>query len=243
MLSKMAGRFAPRPSAGPHKLRESLPLVIFIRNRLKYALTYAESKWILRERQVLVDGKVRTDLTYPAGLMDVLSIPQTNENYRLLYDVKGRFELVPLSAEEAQFKLCKVKRQSTSLKNVPVIVTHDARTIRYPDPNIHTLDTIKIDIKTGKIVDHIKFDNGVQVMITGGRNTGRVGVVVHREKHPGNFDIVHVKDGAGLEFATRLGNVFVIGKGAGSKPWISLPKGNGQKLTVAEERDQRLAKK
>jgi small subunit ribosomal protein S4e len=69
MLSKMAGRFAPRPSAGPHKLRESLPLIIFIRNRLKYALTYAESKWILRERQVLVDGKVRTDLTYPAGLM------------------------------------------------------------------------------------------------------------------------------------------------------------------------------
>jgi small subunit ribosomal protein S4e len=60
---------APRPSAGPHKLRECLPLIIFIRNRLKYALTYAESKWILKERQVKVDGKVRTDLTYPAGLM------------------------------------------------------------------------------------------------------------------------------------------------------------------------------
>ena len=60
---------APRPSSGPHKLRESLPLIIFIRNRLKYALTYAESKWIVKERQVEVDGKARTDLTYPAGLM------------------------------------------------------------------------------------------------------------------------------------------------------------------------------
>ncbi len=45
-----------------------------------------------------------------------------------------------------------------------------------------------------------------------------------------------------MQFATRLGNVFVIGKGAGSKPWITLPKGQGQKLTVAEERDRRLHK-
>lgn len=40
-------------------------------------------------------------------------------------------------------------------------------------------------------------------MITGGRNTGRVGVVGHRERHPGSFDIVHVKDAAGHSFATR----------------------------------------
>jgi len=34
-----------------------------------------------------------------------------------------------------------------------------------------------------------------------------------------------------------LSNVFVIGQG--SKPWISLPKGKGTKLTIAEERDAR----
>ncbi len=33
--------------------------------------------------------------------IDVLSIPQTGEHFRLLYDVKGRFELVPISAEES----------------------------------------------------------------------------------------------------------------------------------------------
>ena len=101
-------------------------------------------------------------------------------------------------------------RFAHTVKSVPVVVTHDGRTIRYPDPNIHTLDTVKIDLATGKIVDHIKFDNGVQVLITGGRNTGRVGFVVHREKHPGNFDIVHVKDASGQEFATRLGAYIVL---------------------------------
>jgi small subunit ribosomal protein S4e len=36
-------------------------------------------------------------------------------------------------------------------------------------------------------------------------------------------------------------NCFVLGKG--NKPYISLPKGKGIKLTIAEERDKRLAAK
>lgn len=78
-------------------------------------------------------------------------------------------------------------------------------------------------------------------MITGGRNLGRVGTVVNRERHPGSFDIVHVKDSQNHVFATRLSNVFIIGKG--TKGYISLPKGKGIKLTIAEERDKRLAAK
>lgn len=60
---------APRPSTGPHKLRECLPLIIFLRNRLKYALTGDEVKKICMQRFIKVDGKVRTDVTYPAGFM------------------------------------------------------------------------------------------------------------------------------------------------------------------------------
>ncbi|GCA63883.1 ribosomal protein S4e, partial [Kipferlia bialata] len=44
MLDKMSGVWAPRPSSGPHKLRECLPLVLILRNRLKYALTYREAR-------------------------------------------------------------------------------------------------------------------------------------------------------------------------------------------------------
>lgn len=60
---------APRPSPGPHKLRESLPLTVFLRNRLKYALTGHEVTSIVAQRLIKIDGKVRTDPTYPAGFM------------------------------------------------------------------------------------------------------------------------------------------------------------------------------
>ena len=69
MLDKLGGVFAPRPSTGPHKLRESLPLIIFLRNRLKFALTGQEVKKILMQRLVKVDGQVRTDSNYPSGFM------------------------------------------------------------------------------------------------------------------------------------------------------------------------------
>lgn len=64
-------------------------------------------------------------------------------------------------------------------------------------------DTIQLEIATSKILDFIKFDAGNLCMITGGRNLGRVGTVVNRERHPGSFDIVHIKDAQGHTFATR----------------------------------------
>ncbi len=33
-----------------------------------------------------------------------------------------------------------------------------------------------------------------QAIATGGHNNGRVGTIVHKEKHKGSFDIVHIKD-------------------------------------------------
>jgi len=240
MLDKLGGVFAPRPSTGPHKLRECLPLIILLRNRLKYALTSREVTQILMQRLVKVDHKVRTDNTYPAGFMDVVQIEKIpNGNFRLLFDTKGRFIIQKITPAEAKFKLCKVKRIDFGKKAIPYVVTHDGRTIRYPDPAIKVNDTIKFDLETSKISDFIKFDAGNLAMVTGGRNLGRVGVIVHKERHPGSFDIVHLKDAAGQAFATRIGNVFVIGKG--TKSMVSLPRNKGIKRSVLE--DAELIKK
>jgi len=239
MLDKLGGVFAPKPSAGPHKQRECLPLILILRNRLKYALNGAEANAILQQRLIKVDGKVRTDKTYPAGFMDVLDIDKTDEHFRLVYDAKGRFTLHRITKEEAAYKLCKVKKMALGDKKIPYVITHDGRTIRYPDPMVKELDSVVVDVETNKIKDFIKLDAGNVCMVTGGRNMGRVGILQHREKHKGTADICHLKDTAGNEFATRLTNVFVIGKA--NKPMISLPKGKGIKLSILEEAANRAA--
>ncbi|TKC41648.1 hypothetical protein EI555_010637 [Monodon monoceros] len=135
-------------------LRECLPLIIFLRNRLKYALTGDEVKKICTHRFIKIDGKVRTDITYPTDFMDVISIDKTGENFRLIYDTKGRFAIHHITPKEAKYKLCKVN------------------------------DTIQIDLETGKITDFIKFDTGNLCMVTGGANLGRIGVITNQERHP-----------------------------------------------------------
>ena len=233
MLDKLSGVFAPKVCPGPHKTRECLPLAVILRNRLKYALTYKETMSILMQRLVKVDGKVRTQQGYPAGFMDVITLEKTDENFRLLMDPKGRFVLHRITPEEATYKLCRVKTLQLGEKGVPHVTTHDGRTVRYPDPEIRVNDTVLLDIASNKILDFIRFDAGQMAMVTGGRNAGRVGTIMHREKHKGSHDIVQIKDAQGMTFATRLGNVFMIGKG--SKPLVSLPKGKGIKLTILQE--------
>jgi len=241
MCGKLGGVFAVKPMCGPHKASECLPISIFLRNRLKYALTMKEVKFILKQRLVKIDGKVRTDHKFPSGFMDVVEIAKTGENFRIIYDVKGRFTVHRITASEAKYKLCKVKSVKMGPKGTPFLYTTDGRTIRYPDPIIKVHDSIQVDIATGKIQDTIPFDSGNLCMVTGGRNTGRVGTIISRERHSGSFDIVHVKDATGQTFATRLAYIFIIGKG--NKPYVSLPRGKGIKLTIAEERDKRLSGK
>lgn len=240
MLPKTGGVFAFRPNAGPHKLRECLPLALFLRNRLHYALTGKEASRILMSRAIKVDGKVRTDTKFPCGFMDVITIEKTRENFRLIYDTKGRFIVHRISPEEASYKLCRVKSTIIGKNGVPFLCTHDGRTIRYPNPDVKVMDTVEVDINSGKITNWVKFDTSSLAMVTGGRNLGRIGVIQSRDRHAGGFDICHIKDSAGHVFATRINNVFILGK---NKALVSIPKGKGIRKTIAEERDARLVAK
>jgi len=236
----MGGIWAPKPSAGPHRQRECLPVAVVLRDRLKYALTNKECMQICMERCVKVDGKVRTDHNYPAGFMDIIELEKSGDRFRLMYNTKGMYVLHRITAEDAKFKLCRINKIFVSANKIPVAVTHDGRTIRYPDPDVKVNDTVKVDIASGKMSDILKFELGAMVMLIRGNNVGRVGQLMHIEKHPGSFDIVTVRDVKGNSFATRLNNVFVVG--SGNHPQVSLPKGRGIKKTILQERAEAEAR-
>lgn len=98
---------------------------------------------------------------------------------------------------------------------------------------------MQLNLATGEIESLIKFENFSTVFITGGNNIGRVGTMLSVEHHPGSYEIVHVKDSRGNTFSTRLSNTFVIG--SEKKPVITLPKGDGVRLTLTEERNKRIS--
>ena len=86
----------------------------------------------------------------------------------------------------------------------------------------------------------MKFEVGNLAMVTGGFSHGRIGVITSREKHPGGYGIVHLKDARGHAFVTRTNYVFVIGHG--TSPLVPLPRGDGIRLSIDEEKQNRLKK-
>ena len=175
-------------------------------------------------------------ISYPAGFMGVISIDKTGENFHLIYDTSGCFAVHCIIPEEAKYKLGEVGKIFVRTKGIPHLVTHDAHTIHYPwFPH-------QGEWHHSNWLGDWKEDWFNQIwhwcVVTRGVNLRRTGVVTNQERHPGSFNVVHVKEANGHSFSTWLSKIFSIGKG--NKPWNSLPCGKGICLTIAEERGKRL---
>lgn len=216
-IERKTKKWAIHPSPGPHPVERSLPLAIIIRDYLGYADNIREAKKIIYARKVLVDGKARRDYKFPCGLMDVISIPDTEEYYRVLIDSRGHFRLVKITSEEAKWKLCRIENKTTLKGGITQLNMHDSRNILVENDEYKTGDTLKIGIPEQEIMEKIPFEKGSFALITGGMHTGEIAeieeIIVTRSPMP---NIVKLKG-----FSTIKPYVFPIGK---EKPIIELPK-------------------
>lgn len=73
-----------------------------------------EVKKICMQQFIKTDGKVWTDVTYPAGLMGFINIDKTRENFLLICDVHR------ITPEEAKYKLCKVRKTFVHIEGIPL---------------------------------------------------------------------------------------------------------------------------
>jgi small subunit ribosomal protein S4e len=220
-----------KPSAGPHEMARCVTLTLSLRDILRLAKTAKEAETIVVQGKVYVDGKVRRDKSYPAGLMDVIAIPESNSLYRVLPSPKG-LKLHPIEKEERRFKLCKIE-DKTSTKNGHVqLGLHDGTNIliRVSDSEkpiedvYHTSDTLKIGLEERNILGYAKLAKGVPVLLVGGKNVGKYGKVLEIEESPGQKrreQLVTIEDNNGDHFQTTLNFVFVVGE---TEPYISLPE-------------------
>jgi len=229
--------WALKPISGPHPIERCIPLGIIIRDILGFAETMREARKIIARGKVLVDGRVRRDIHFPVGLMDVLSIPEIGKNYRVLPYGKG-LALFEVSGEEAKYKICRIE-DKTSLKGGHIQLNlHDGRNIllRSEDPNkpagdvYKPLDTLRISLPDQTILEHFRLDVGVMALIVDGENIGRYGFIKTIDVIKGQRrrrSLAAIEDKEGVIYQSILDYVFVVGD---KEPRIFLPK-----ITEAEE--------
>ncbi|MEE8402125.1 MAG: 30S ribosomal protein S4e [Candidatus Hydrothermarchaeaceae archaeon] len=204
-----------KPRPGPHRLTESLPLLLVLRDYLGLAETTREVKRIINEGNILVDKKVRLDYRFPVGLMDIIEIPDAKERRIVLLDKKGNLILKKLSKKNTNVKLCKIKSKTVLNGGSVQLNLHDGKNILVKSAKedvYKTKDTLVIDLKTGKISSRIPYKKGNIALITGGSHRASVAkiddITVLNSPQPNVVTL-----GSGKEkFKTIEDHVFLIGE-------------------------------
>ena len=218
--------FTVCPSPGPHPKYECVPLLLIVRDYLRYAERSEEARKIIGAGKIFVDGRPVKDYKFPVGLMDVVSIPETGENYRVLPVYRHGLDLVEISREESGFKLGRIIRKMHVPGGHLQITLHDGRNIRFKDVTeetrqYNTRDTVKISIPSQVILGYLRLEEGKYGLLIKGPKQGLHGEIIEirREVTYPAKPIVRLKSSIG-EVSSLLDYVMVVG---GEEPWIKLP--------------------
>lgn len=207
-----------KQSPGAHPIEKSMPAVLVMRDMLKICDTAKEAKRIIGNREILVDGKPVRSPKAPLGLMDVISIPKMGKDYRMLLTDKGKFTLVPITADEAKWKLCRIEKKTTVTGGKTQLNLHDGRNIVLDKNEYKSGDVLKVELDGQKIKESFPLSEGAVIMIIEGNKAGQTSTVASTVEVRGPSPNI-VKFTSGGE--TVKGNVFVIGT---KKSAIKLPE-------------------
>jgi small subunit ribosomal protein S4e len=193
---------------GAHDKQTSISMMVVIRDMLHLCDTYAEGKKLLSSREICVDGRIVTEERFAIGLMDVVSIPKLNQNYRMMLDRKGKFRLVSLTEGKEKWKLCRIDGKTILSGGKVQLNLNDGRCLIVEKDTWKCGDVVKIELPSQKILDTYKLAKGNTAMILGGSHAGELGTIdeyiVQRSSAP---NLVKMKDGV----ITIKENVFVVG--------------------------------
>ena len=218
--------FTIRANPGPHALHEGIPLGVVIRDMLQLTTTLNETRRVISQGQVKVDGRIRKDYKYPVGLMDVIEVEQTKTRVRVVPDSRHLLQLFNIPKKEQNLKPCKITGKNTVAKGNIQLHLHDGRTILLsvkdpkakPKEKYKPGDTLLIKIPGQAIQEHIPLKVGITAVITGGDHTGNVGKLVKIDPENRLGTIQTSKDHTIL---TAIRYVFPLGE---DKSLVSIPE-------------------
>jgi small subunit ribosomal protein S4e len=145
--------------------------------------------------------------------MDVVNIPDTGEYFRILPDHGGKLKLLPISSEEATFKLYRITSKTTQRNGKTQLNLHDGSNIlvKTEQDNYKVNDVLKIKIPEKEIQDSIEFKEMQQVIITGGRSQGSKGTLIGFGPEPGWKKTASIRTPEGDDIRTLAKYLFVVG--------------------------------
>lgn len=213
MLNRKENKYTIRPKAGAHALNQGLSLGSILRDELKLASTLVETRKLLSNNEIFVDGKRRKEYRFIVGLFDVLKIPAQKLAYRFGIDEKGRPNMYSITAAESEMKICKVTGKTALGKNKIQLNLHDGKNIISAE-TVKVGDSVVISLPSLEIKEVLPLKPGAVVFLTQGKHRGDIGIF----KEFKSEEAVYTKDKEEVNTAKKY--LFVVGKD--KKPVIEI---------------------
>ncbi|MBI2564456.1 hypothetical protein HYV79_00505 [Candidatus Woesearchaeota archaeon] len=172
-------KFITKPNPGAHPLSLAITVDLALR-QLKFANTRKEVKYLLHNKNVLVDNRRVSERHFAIGLFDVLSVD--GMHYRVFLDEKGKLFLQPIQ-KDVKLKASKVIGKKILKKNKLQINFSDGRNILVDKEKIDydIGDTVVLETPEQQIKVIVPLKKNARVLLTQGKHAGDKGVVENVE--------------------------------------------------------------
>jgi len=174
-IPRKTTKWVIRPAAGAQPLEGALPIALLLK-QTGCAQTSRETRKILNDKAVTVDGKVVKDGHFGVGFMDSIHI-KPNIHLRGTLDAKGRLQFIPVPEAELSKKICKITGKHVLKGGKIQLNLSHSRNILAEKDTYATGDSLLIELPSQKIAGHFPLAKGSTVFLTSGKHTGLVGTV------------------------------------------------------------------
>jgi small subunit ribosomal protein S4e len=192
-----------------------MPIAVWLRDHMHIARNMKEVKQILRQKDVIVNGRVCRDPKMGVGIFDIIAMPKINKYYRILRGMDGSHVSIEIDAESAKTRLCKIRNKTTITGGkVQLNLRYGANIIA--DNSYKAGDSIVLSLEPEnrfKIVGHFPFAVGNMAMVIGGKHSGKVARIAEIIKVPGSVPnkIILEDQATGTKFDTISPYIYMVG--------------------------------
>jgi len=213
-IAKKTTKFITKTAPGPHNAN-AMPIAVWLRDHMDYARNMKEIKQILRQKDVIINGKACRDPRMGVGIFDIIALPKISKYYRILRDKDGRHVSIEIDAEAAKTRLCKVKNKTTISGGKVQLNMRDGSNL-LADNTYKSGDSIVLSLEPEtrfKIVGHFPFAVGNMAMVIGGKHSGKVARIIDIIKVPGSVPnkIILEDEKTQTKFDTISPYIYMVG--------------------------------
>jgi small subunit ribosomal protein S4e len=210
-IKRKEATWITKPS-GSHSYDLGMSINVVFKELLKLVKTTSETKTVLNNKTVTINGNSVKDVKRTFGFLDILSIKETKENYTLVLNKLKKLEPVKIDAKDASTKLSKVVGK-TYLKNKKIQINlHDGINVNVDKDEYKVGDSVILNLADKKIKTVIPLKEKCLIYLTSGKHTGSTGTVEKVEKE---HIVCKIEEGT---FEVKKSQLIVIGN---NKPEVT----------------------